>query len=114
MKTLLLCLVFFPIVIAGCGDKKLVNDTAKPPTIFDETMEEQMLSEKDEHTLTESLDKEQGEFDSGVYHFENKQAMLEYKESEIFSEIGNNPAFINHIISDFEILEGPSKITRIG
>lgn len=51
---------FFPIVIAGCGDKKLVNDTAKPPTIFDETMEEQMLSEKDEHTLTESLDKEQG------------------------------------------------------
>ena len=25
-----------------------------------------MLSEKDEHTLTESLDKEQGEFDSGV------------------------------------------------
>ena len=66
MKILLLCLVFFPIVIAGCGDKKLVNDTAKPQTIFDETMGDQMLSEKDEHTLTESLDKEQGEFDSGV------------------------------------------------
>ena len=50
----------------------------------------------------------------GVYHFENKKAMLEYKKSEIFSEIGNNPAFINHNITDFEILEGPSKVTGIG
>ena len=50
----------------------------------------------------------------GVYQFKNKQAMLEYKKSEIFSEIGNNPSFINHIITDFEILEGPSKVTGIG
>ena len=50
----------------------------------------------------------------GVYHFENKKAMLEYKKSEIFSEIGGNPAFINHIITDFEILKGPSKVTGIG
>ena len=50
----------------------------------------------------------------GVYHFENKQAMLEYKKSEIFSEIGKNPSFTNHIITDFEILEGPSKVTGIG
>ena len=49
----------------------------------------------------------------GVYQFKNKQAMLEYKKSEIFSEIGNNPAFINHNITDFEILEDPSKVTGI-
>ena len=50
----------------------------------------------------------------GVYHFENKQAMLEYKESEVFAAIDNNPAFINSIITDFGILEGPSKVTGIG
>ena len=50
----------------------------------------------------------------GVYHFENKQAMLEYKETEVFAAIGENPAFINPIITDFGILEGPSKVTGIG
>ena len=50
----------------------------------------------------------------GVYHFENKQAMLDYKESEIFATIGANPAFINPVITDFGILDGPSKVTGIG
>jgi len=50
----------------------------------------------------------------GVYNFENEQAMLDYKESEVFAAIGNNPAFINPVITDFEILEGPSKVTGIG
>ena len=85
MKILLLCLVFFPIVIAGCGDKKLVNDTAKPQTIFDETMGDQMLSEKDEHTLTESIDKEQGEFNSGV-NSENTTPAAEGKVEAINAE----------------------------
>ena len=49
----------------------------------------------------------------GVYHFENKQVMLEYKETEVFAAIGENPAFINPIITDFGILEGPSKVTGI-
>ncbi|MED5470691.1 MAG: YdhR family protein [Verrucomicrobiota bacterium] len=50
----------------------------------------------------------------GVYHFENKQAMLDYKESEVFAAIGANPAFVNPVITDFGILEGPSKVTGIG
>ena len=50
----------------------------------------------------------------GVYHFENKQAMLDYKESEVFAAIGANPAFINPVITDFGILDGPSKVTGIG
>ena len=50
----------------------------------------------------------------GVYHFENKQAMLDYKKSEVFAAIGANPAFINPVITDFGILDGPSKVTGIG
>ena len=50
----------------------------------------------------------------GVYHFENKQAMLDYKESEVFAAIGANPAFVNPVITDFGILEVPSKVTGIG
>ena len=40
--------------------------------------------------------------------------MLEYKETEVFAAIGENPAFINPIITDFGILEEPSKVTGIG
>ena len=40
--------------------------------------------------------------------------MLDYKESEIFAAIGANPAFINPVITDFGILDGPSKVTGIG
>ena len=50
----------------------------------------------------------------GVYHFENKQAMLDYKELEVFAAIGANQAFVNPVITDFGILEGPSKVTGIG
>ena len=50
----------------------------------------------------------------GVYHFENKQAMLDYKESEVFAAIGANPGFVNPVITVFGILEGPSKVTGIG
>ena len=50
----------------------------------------------------------------GVYHFENKQAMLDYKEAEVFAAIGANPAFVNPVITDFGILEGRSKVTGIG
>ena len=48
----------------------------------------------------------------GVYLWQDEQAMLDYKASELFSQIGANPALVNITVTDFGILEGPSKITR--
>ncbi len=50
----------------------------------------------------------------GVYLFQDKQAMTDYKASELFAQIGANPALANVTATDFEILEGPSKVTGIG
>ena len=49
----------------------------------------------------------------GVYLFNDRQAMLDYKESELFKSLGENPAFDNISITDFELLAGPSKITGV-
>jgi CubicO group peptidase (beta-lactamase class C family) len=49
----------------------------------------------------------------GVYLWESKQAMLDYKNSEIFASLGQNPAFIELTVSDFEMLPEPSRITRV-
>ena len=50
----------------------------------------------------------------GVYLWETKQAMLDYKDSEIYAGIGADPALVNISASDFEVLEGPSKVTGVG
>lgn len=50
----------------------------------------------------------------GVYLFQDRQAMLDYKASEIFAQIGANPSLVNVTATDFETLAGPSKVTRIG
>lgn len=50
----------------------------------------------------------------GVYLFEGKQAMVDYKASEVFDGVANNPAFTNVTTTDFELLAGPSKVTGIG
>jgi len=47
----------------------------------------------------------------GVYLWESKQAMLDYKESEIYAGIGANPALVNITATDFEVIEAPSKVT---
>ena len=49
----------------------------------------------------------------GVYLWTDKDAMLAYKASEIFSGVANNPAFTNVTATDFAILAGPSKVTGI-
>ena len=49
----------------------------------------------------------------GVYLWENRQAMLDYKESELFASIGANPALVNVTATDFEVMAGPSKVTRV-
>lgn len=50
----------------------------------------------------------------GVYVFQDRQAMLDYKASEIFAQIGANPSLVNVVVADFETLAGPSKVTGLG
>ena len=49
----------------------------------------------------------------GVYLFNDRQAMLDYRESELFKSLGENPAFVNISITDFELLAGPSSVTGV-
>ena len=48
----------------------------------------------------------------GVYFWESKKAMQTYLESEVFSQVANNPSFANATSKDFAILESPTKTTR--
>lgn len=49
----------------------------------------------------------------GVYVWKDRQSMLNFQGSEMFHSIGNNPAFTNASVTDFEILENPSKTTGV-
>ena len=49
----------------------------------------------------------------GVYVWESPEAMNNFKSSEIFQQVGSNPAFANITVTDFEILEGPSQVTGV-
>lgn len=57
---------------------------------------------------------EDGNTYGGVYLWRDRQAMLDYKASEMFSDLSSNPAFTNLTATDFELLDGPSKVTGIG
>ena len=48
----------------------------------------------------------------GVYIWESREAMQQYLESELFSQVANNPAFENVSSREFEVLEGPTRVTR--
>ena len=48
----------------------------------------------------------------GVYFWESKEAMQEYLNSEVFSQVANNPSFANATSKDFAIQEAPTKTTR--
>ena len=48
----------------------------------------------------------------GVYFWESKEDMQEYINSEVFSQVANNPSFANATSKDFAILEAPTKTTR--
>ena len=41
----------------------------------------------------------------GVYFWESKEAMQTYLESEVFSQVANNPSFANAASKDFAILK---------
>jgi hypothetical protein len=49
----------------------------------------------------------------GVYLWQDKQSMLNYQASELYSSLGSNPAFINITATDFEMLHEPSKVTGV-
>jgi|TARA_B100000959_G_scaffold165848_1_gene173714 heme-degrading monooxygenase HmoA len=49
----------------------------------------------------------------GVYVWKDRQAMLDFKESALFGQVGSNPALINITVTDFEVLESPSKVTGV-
>ena len=48
----------------------------------------------------------------GVYFWETKQHMLGWMVSQIFKDIGANPAFANAKVTDFEMIESLSAVTR--
>ena len=49
----------------------------------------------------------------GVYLFNDRQAMLDYQASELYTSLGENPAFINITATDFEMLSAPSSVTGV-
>ena len=48
----------------------------------------------------------------GVYTFQNKPAWEAYTQSEVFANVCNHPSFTNIVAHDFDILEGPTEVTR--
>ncbi|MBC24487.1 MAG: hypothetical protein CMJ32_11320 [Phycisphaerae bacterium] len=50
----------------------------------------------------------------GVYVWKDHQSLLDYKNSEIFISILENPAFDNVQALDFEVLAEPSSVTGVG
>ena len=48
----------------------------------------------------------------GIYAFEDKLALENYLESEIFKGLGENPHFANISAKKFEILPEPSRVTN--
>ena len=48
----------------------------------------------------------------GVYLFESKEAMQAYKDSELCSQLLATPKFVNFVITDYDLIENASRITR--
>ena len=49
----------------------------------------------------------------GVYVWKDLEAMNNFKASEIFQQVGSNPAFANITVTDFGILDEPSAVTGV-
>ena len=48
----------------------------------------------------------------GIYLFVNKNAVTNFKNSELFHGIATNPAFHSFSVKQFEVLEAPSLFTH--
>lgn len=49
---------------------------------------------------------------AGLYVWENRDAMEAYAETDLFKWVATNPNFENVTVTDFAILENPTRITR--
>ena len=47
-----------------------------------------------------------------VYFWETKQHMQDWMDSQIFKDMGASPAFANSKVTDFEMIESLSAVTR--
>ena len=56
-------------------------------------------------------DRAEGTF-GGVYTFESEEAVDDYLASELWAGVGATPGLANISIRRFDILEGPTRITR--
>ena len=59
------------------------------------------------------LSNEQTNTYGGVYVWKDHESLLDYKQSEIFKSILENPAFDNVQALDFEVLAQPSRVTGV-
>ncbi|MEC7216047.1 MAG: YdhR family protein [SAR324 cluster bacterium] len=48
----------------------------------------------------------------GIYFWETKKHMQDWIDSQIFKDIGSNPASANANVKDFEMIESLSAVTR--
>jgi hypothetical protein len=48
----------------------------------------------------------------GVYTFESEAAIDDYLESDLFARIDSTPGFVNLSVRRFDVLEGPTRVTR--
>ena len=48
----------------------------------------------------------------GVHFCDNKQHMQDWMDSQIFKDIGADPAFVNSKVIDFGMIESLSAVTR--
>ena len=47
----------------------------------------------------------------GVYVWSSREAMENYKESDIYKGMATNPHFADVTVKDFAVLEGPTRVT---
>ena len=48
----------------------------------------------------------------GVYIWETRDAYQAFIDSELFAGVGANPALANITSKDFDVIEGPTRVTR--
>ena len=48
----------------------------------------------------------------GVYIWETRDAYEAYLNSELLAGVGANPALVNIVSTDFDVIEGPTRVTR--
>ncbi len=48
----------------------------------------------------------------GVYHWRDREAMVEFSKTELFQSVATHPNLAGITSTDFEVMEGPTRVTR--